>query len=68
MSKTASGFMLIAGLAVFFIGGAIGSQAGIVDTSPDNDWVVRVYQISGLSIGLVGIGLFFWGCRCFARG
>lgn len=60
--------MIVASLALVAIGIAVGEQARMVDDAASLDWLVRVYQTSGLSIGLLGIGLFFWGCRCFARG
>ena len=70
MSKTVSGIMLIGGLLVSSISGAIGSTIGSAsdnNLSSDNDLFYNLCgYVSGVGI-LLGIALFGYGAMMFSR-
>ena len=67
MSKTVSGFVLVGGLALSAIGGAISTTATSVRSTPDRDWFYDLLNYSGIAMILLGLVLFFFGALRFAR-
>ena len=68
MTKTIAGFVLVAGLFAFVIGGMIASWAGGVVGSPLDDWKYDLYGYAGTGVAMAGVGMFFTGALVFARG
>lgn len=67
MSKTASGFVLLAGLVVTAIGGGTSATATQAVVTPDKDWLMDLLNYGGIAIALTGICMFFYGAMVFAR-
>lgn len=67
MSKTASGFVLLAGLVVNNCLCRCGRRSSTNCSTPDKDWLMDLLNYGGIAIALAGICMFFYGAMVFAR-
>lgn len=68
MTKTLSGIVLLAGLFVAILSGALASvSAGSSDLDPSQDWQYDLIQYGGTAGVIVGAVMFFVGAAMFSR-
>lgn len=68
MSKTLSGMMLVAGIALVLLAmGLGGSTAGYGDLDPSKDWLYDMMGYAAAALGFVGVAMFGVGAMLFAR-
>lgn len=67
MSKTWAGVVMLSGLALVVITGRVVGSMQETGGSPADDWYYDLLSYGGLAIGLVGVGMFFYGAMVFAR-
>lgn len=68
MTKTHYGIMLVAGIAVVILSAGFTSGIGGAGSPPSEDFANDIKRYAAGAVGLVGIGMFFYGAMKFSRG